>query len=54
MDLSTIEEKLDKGEYKKLEQFQDDMQLMFDNCDEYNGPDSSKFLFYLLYCWMRL
>ncbi|XP_031548780.1 cat eye syndrome critical region protein 2-like isoform X2 [Actinia tenebrosa] len=40
MDLSTIEEKLDKGEYKTLDEFQNDMQLMFDNCDEYNGPDS--------------
>ncbi|KAI0055167.1 Bromodomain-containing protein [Artomyces pyxidatus] len=40
MDLSTMEEKLDSGQYQSLEEFADDAQLIFDNCRFYNAEDS--------------
>ncbi|KZV74420.1 Bromodomain-domain-containing protein [Peniophora sp. CONT] len=40
MDLSTMAEKLDKGEYTTLEEFLNDCQLIFDNCKFYNPEDS--------------
>jgi histone acetyltransferase len=40
MDLRTMGEKLENGEYANLEQFVDDAQLIFDNCRFYNVEDS--------------
>ena len=42
MDLSTIEDKLNKKTYKSRKEFIEDFELMWENCEEYNGPDSGK------------
>ena len=42
MDLSKIENKLESGLYKSVEQFEADFTLMWDNCEEYNGDDSGQ------------
>ncbi|XP_033095578.1 bromodomain-containing protein DDB_G0270170-like [Anneissia japonica] len=40
MDLGTMEEKLDKKQYSSKSEFVDDMHLMFENCETYNGSES--------------
>ena len=45
MDLSMIERKLNRNEYKSREEFIQDFQLMFANCETYNGPDNGKIVF---------
>lgn len=39
MDLSTIERKLEEGDYDAPEQFEHDIRLMFNNCHIYNPPN---------------
>ena len=38
IDFGTIKKKLSSGRYEFLEQFLDDIQLVFDNCISYNPP----------------
>lgn len=38
MDLSTIERKLNEGDYQNADDFETDMRLMFNNCYLYNPP----------------
>jgi bromodomain-containing factor 1 len=40
MDLSTMSDKLGKGEYSSAKDFEKDMQLMIKNCVRFNGEDS--------------
>ncbi|KAI7901743.1 Bromodomain-containing protein [Cokeromyces recurvatus] len=39
MDLSTIERKLNEGDYEDPKQFEQDIRLMFNNCYTYNPPN---------------
>ncbi|XP_048242320.1 titin homolog isoform X2 [Haliotis rufescens] len=40
MDLTMIERKLDDRDYKSVREFADDFQLLFENCEKYNGENS--------------
>lgn len=40
MDLSTLEKNVNSGKYQTLQQFRDDMWLIFTNCIKYNGDSS--------------
>ncbi|KAJ3115010.1 hypothetical protein HK100_001490 [Physocladia obscura] len=40
MDLSTIQKKLDSGSYVTAQTFKDDLNLMLNNCWDFNGKDS--------------
>lgn len=37
MDLSTMDKKLKDGQYSDIQQFNADMELMFENCYKFNG-----------------
>lgn len=39
MDLRTIREKLENGQYENAKEFEADVRLVFANCHKYNGPD---------------
>ena len=40
MDFGTIRTKLKEHKYEKIEDFMDDMDLVFHNCRLYNGTES--------------
>lgn len=40
MDLSTVNKKLNDGDYLYVEDMIDDIQLIWDNCKTYNSPGS--------------
>lgn len=40
MDISTIEERLSRHEYKNEEHFCSDIEQIFENCKTFNHPDS--------------
>ncbi|KAG1446673.1 hypothetical protein G6F46_009442 [Rhizopus delemar] len=41
MDLSTVDQKLQKNQYKSVNAFVADVRLIFQNCMQYNGTDST-------------
>lgn len=41
MDLGTIKNKLHLNKYKNVQEFIDDIHLIFTNCIKYNGEDST-------------
>jgi bromodomain-containing factor 1 len=40
MDLGTVQAKVNAREYSSLDQFVDDVRLIFSNCYKFNGTDS--------------
>ena len=40
MDLGTIKKKLNHNVYENIDEFIRDMNLVFDNCVRYNGPEN--------------
>lgn len=40
MDFGTIRKKLTNNVYVNIEEFMRDMNLVFDNCVKYNGPEN--------------
>jgi bromodomain-containing factor 1 len=40
MDLTTVDRKLNTGEYDSVEEFINDIRLVFNNCYKYNGPEA--------------
>ena len=43
MDLGTVEKQLNANKYRTVEEFIDDVQLIWDNCKAYNEAGSVKF-----------
>ena len=41
MDLGTVKNKLHSNRYRNIQEFIDDINLIFNNCIKYNGEDSS-------------
>lgn len=41
MDLSTIDKKLNSGQYENVEQWIYDVRLVFNNCFKFNGPEAT-------------
>ncbi|KAL8768350.1 MAG: hypothetical protein Q9209_005384 [Squamulea sp. 1 TL-2023] len=39
MDLRTVREKLENGQYENAKEFEQDVKLIFANCRKYNGPE---------------
>ncbi|KAI7890294.1 Bromodomain-containing protein [Mucor mucedo] len=40
MDLTTVDHKLNAGEYENVEEFINDIRLVFNNCFKFNGPEA--------------
>ena len=40
MDFGTIKQRLNINYYHRMQEFLDDMQLVFENCIKFNGEDS--------------
>ncbi|CAO3612397.1 unnamed protein product [Mucor hiemalis] len=40
MDLTTVDQKLNSGEYENVEEFINDIRLVFNNCFKFNGPEA--------------
>ncbi|GAA5810926.1 hypothetical protein MFLAVUS_004354 [Mucor flavus] len=40
MDLTTVDQKLNSGEYENVEEFINDIRLVFNNCYKFNGPEA--------------
>lgn len=41
MDFGTIKQRLNTNYYHRMQEFLDDMQLVFDNCTKFNGEDNT-------------
>lgn len=41
MDLATVRDKMDNGEYRAATEFAADVRLIFTNCYRYNQPDTN-------------
>lgn len=40
MDLTTVDHKLNNGDYENVEEFITDIRLVFNNCFKFNGPEA--------------
>ena len=49
MDLITIERKVEERVYESKEEFERDVNLVFDNCIEYHGAESGKCSFIVFF-----
>lgn len=48
MDLSTVQNKVSNRTYKTRQEFLDDFELIVNNCLQYNGDDTCKFIHFNL------